>query len=275
MSNKQELLKSITSLLDDTIAEFEKACEEDVELTKGDVKMQPDENGGMTEIAGQAGDDAIKPFKKEEEKVDDKETSKDEDDDKEDDKEDDKKEDDEQLEKEDEDEQKDDEKEDEKEDENEPKDDEELEKFMGLLGKAMTRLGLIKSEEGEIVDSTETSEEKIEKRELKKSKDDSEDLKKSYEGKFDEMSKTIEKLTGKIDELSKRPVSGKKSLDGLTAIRKSEEDASTPDKGLEKPQVLDKLLAKQQSGDNRVTPMLITKYEQSGDYNLVKEIFES
>lgn len=255
-SEQELLLKSISDLLDETIKEVETLSKGEVNFS--DLKLQPDEQGDMAGIAKQPSDDAA-GLKKEdeklpeelEEKVEDKEEEKKDDEDE--------KEEEPEVEKaipEELSEAKDDE------DKDEPKkddeDEEELGKFCKMLEKAMFRLGYIaKSEEAvveeEVLAKSEEEEEAVDTR----------------DEEVASLKKSVEDLTKTVKELSARPVSGRKSLSGLAPIAKSADD-SVGGQPLAKGQVINKLLDLQKSGDKRVNPMLVTKFEQTGDMELVK-----
>jgi len=253
---KTELIKSISSLLDETIAEVEKMAKGDVSFK--DLKLQPDENGDMPKEAG-SGSDQFKSMKKEDEddmydkmSDDDKKKYKHKKKGKDMDYEEEAKKSDEEI-------------------------DPEYEEFKGKLSKALIEFGLLELDDSE--ESVTKSEEE----------DDSEDLEKSDEdGEGDELAKALESrdaevkqlkqqiqgLTETVEKISRIP-QGRRSLSGLKPIMKSENDANG-DGGSEQPlnkgEVLDKLIDMQRSGDKRVTPQLVAKYELSGDQRLVQEI---
>lgn len=283
-SDRETLVKAISGLLDETIAEVEK-------LTKGEVtfanlSLQPDEDGGM---AAEAHSDAdqfkqMKKEKEEEKKDEAKEEPKDE-------------------EKKDEmekqippelSEAKEDKKDDEKKDEAKPFEgketkeeeekeeeakeaqksetaDQEYEKFKAYLQKAMVELGFI--EEELVEKSEEAAEEEIEKVEAP-AKDD-EELKKALtvrDEKIGQLEKSVTDLTEKLEKVLRLPQE-RKALSGLKPIKKSDEDGAGT-QPVSKNDVLDKLLVAQKSGDKRVTPVIISKFELSGDYESVRDIVE-
>lgn len=250
-----DLVKSISALLDETIKEVEALAKGDVSFSE--LRLQPDENGGMASEAGQSSDDTA-GLKKEEmpeelkEKIEEKKDGED------------KKEDDKEVEKaipEELSEAKD--KEEDKKDEHqepdgdEDEDEKEMEKFMRMMSKAMVRLGIAKSD----------SEPKVEEVKLEKSeetKSEGEDLSKAQAEKIETLTKEIEGLKKTVDDISKAPVSGRRSLTGLKPIQKSEDEkGGSAATTLSKSQVIDKLFALQKSGDKRINPVLITKAEQA------------
>lgn len=260
VTEEQELLKSISALLDETIKEVETLAKGEVSFS--DLKLQPDEQGDMPANAGQPSDDAAglkkedeeekKEEEKEEEKKDEPKPFEGEE----------KKEEVEKAIPEDLNEAKDEPKEEEKKDEKEEdkdEDEDEMPKFERMLGKAMLKMGLIKK-----------SEEEVPAEELQKSEEEEDLLKtelKARDVKIEALTKTIEGLTKQVSDISSRPAP-RKAVTGLKAIAKSDSDMGT--EPLAKGQVLSKLLDLQKSGDKRVTPVLITKFEQTGDADLVK-----
>ena len=267
----QKLLKSISELLDETIKEVEGLAKG--EVTFSDLKLQPNEQGGMAEEAKQPSE-GLEGMTKEmpeelKDKVEDKEEDK---------KDEDKKDEEAPAEvvdkaipeglseaKEDKDEEKP--LEEEKKPEDKDEDDKEMEKFMRMFHKAMETLGFVQKSDSVV------EEPKIEKSEAKE--EGKEDLLKTEllarDEKIDALQKTIEGLTKEVKDLASRPV-GRKSIDGLRPIAKSEDESGKP--ALLKGQVTDRLLDLQKSGDKRVTPFLVTKFEQTGDMNLVKGLIE-
>jgi hypothetical protein len=276
---RETLLKSISALLDETIEQYDS-----LQKAEGNP-LQPNANGDMAQIAGQGSSDAMDPLKKEdeedeiEEKKDDKkEDDKDEDKDKEDK---DKKENpfieskkEEMVEKADEDEKKDEKKDEEKkddkkDDDKEDADEKELEKFMGLMTKAMLRMGLIKS-----VEDLEIKEEVIQKSEEPKVEPEKKDdeLMKSLTSKIEGLEAKLAKTEAEISKISQKPAHKKQSLDGLSVIQKSGDEVPAQNQ-MSKTAALEKLLNIQESGKNpMVTPILVTKFEQSGDFELLKGI---
>lgn len=144
-----------------------------------------------------------------------------------------------------------------------------MEKFTRMLGKAMAKLGFIQKSEGAPAEKLE----KVEEVKLEEKKEEKEDLAKSElkarDEKIESLQKTIEGLTKTVEEIAARPM-GRKAVTGLQPIRKPEEDGMG--QTISKSQVIDRLLDLQKSGDKRVTPVLVTKFEQSGDMNLVKDL---
>lgn len=281
---REELIKAISSLLDETIAQVEEMAKGEVSFKE--LKLQSDENGEMASEAKQTSDD-FQGLKKEDEKEEEKKVAEtevkkeelekqipaelSEAEDKKDEKKEDKKE-----------EKKDEDKKEEKKDEEAEKackkseEDVEYERIKGYIKKAMVEFGLLGDEPKEepvakseevAVESTETTEEP--------SKDESEELKKALEARdlrIDELTKTIEKLSEQVEKIGRMPV-GRKSLTGLKPLRKSEEDAmGGSDESLNKGEVLEKLLGMQRAGDKRVNQPLITKFELTGDPELVRDI---
>ena len=258
-SGKDEMIKAISGLLDDTIAEVEKIAKGDVSFK--DLKLQPEENGGMPEEAGSSSDD-FKSMKKEEEESEGLEKeipeeldeSKDDDDEKKKDK-------------------KDDEDEEEEACKSEESEDPEYVKFRSYLAKALKDLGWEQEEK------VEKSEDESDSEDLEKSEDaeEGEDLKKALEARdaeVKELRETVAGLTDTVEKMGRIPQQ-RRSVSGLKPIRKSETDAESDgeqQQSLNKGEVLDKLLDLQKSGDKRVTPNLISKFELFGDESLVKDI---
>ena len=250
-----DLVKSISALLDETIKEVEALAKGDVSFSQ--LRLQPDENGGMPSEAGQSSDD-ISGLKKEEMPEEIKEKMEEKEEDKEEDKEESKEMDKAIPEELSEAKEKEEDKEEDKEMDGD-EDEKEMEKFMRMMSKAMVRLGIAKSDS----DSEPKAEEvKLEKSEETKS--EGEDLNKAQADKIETLTKEIEGLKKTVDDISKAPVSGRRSLTGLKPIQKSEDEkggqAATT---LSKSQVIDKLFALQKSGDKRINPVLITKAEQA------------
>jgi hypothetical protein len=246
--SRDTILKSISSLLDEAISDYQKLC-------KADYKMQPDENGDMPAKAGQEGDDFIKPLKKEDEKKD--EEKKDEDE-KKDEKKDEEKKDEAPVEMKKEDEKKDEKKD--EDDEEKDEDEKEYGKFMKFFQKALVDLGLVKTDEEPVV------EEKIEKSVKEESP-----LLKSFGDKMEILEKKIEKVIETVDKIASAPaVPVKRSLDGLSAIKKSTDETEKPK--ISKSENLKKLLDLMKSGDSRVSANLVAKYEMFGNENDLKGI---
>lgn len=244
--NREELVKSISTLLDETIAEVEQI------MKGGDVKakdesMQSDENGDMPKEASSI-EDGMKSLKKEDEDCDESEDKK-------------------------------------KKVMDEDKKDEETKKseddiFKEKLVKALEDLGLVEIEE-ETKESVEKSEDKAEGEKIAKSDESKEEeLKKALESRDNEirdLKKALADLTGRVEKIAAIPFE-RKSISGLKPIRKSESDDAIGDgakkESLNKNEVLDKLLDLQKSGDKRVTPILVAKFERSGDLQLVEDIIK-
>jgi hypothetical protein len=259
---KETLLKSISALLDETIEEVEKLSKGDVNFS--DLKLQPKEQGDMADVAGQGGADALDPMKKEEKEAapvtDEKqEEPKSEEaaaaapaeEKKEEEKEEDK---------------------DEEEDEKEEDEDPEMVKFEALLGKCLAKLGYLsqapKTEEVKKSEEAPAAEVKVEE----KKEEPKEDLVKAQSEKIESLEKTVADLTKTVEELAKRPV-GRKSVSGTGPGRLAKsEEGSEEQPAVNRGAVLDKLLDAQRAGDKRVNPVLVAKFEQSGDMNLVKDI---
>ena len=257
VESRDEILKSISSLLDEAIGEYSNLC-------KADYKIQPDENGDMPQKAGQEADDFIKPLKKEDEKEEEKkdevvipEEKKDEEKKDDDDKDDEKDE-----------EKKDEEKKDEpvaemkKEEVKKAEDDDEKEygKFMKYFQKALLDLGLVKDEE------PVAEEAKIEK-----SVKEDVSLLKSLGDKLEKLEEKLGKVNETIDKIASAPaLPTKQSLDGLTAIKKSTDEEAP--KGISKSDKLGKLLDMMKSGDKRITPQIIANYELFGHDETLKGI---
>ena len=251
---KELLLKSISALLDETIEEVERLSKGDVSFS--DLKLQPKEQGDMADLAGQGGADALDPMKKEDEEAK-EEPKKDEEameepkseeaavaapvgEEKEEDKE-----------EEDKDEDKDDEDEDES---------PEFKKFEENMIKVLVKLNVLPAVAPEaITKSEDVAEPKVEEDLLAKAQDE----------KIERLEKVIEGLTKSVEDLSKRPVA-RKSVSGLKPIMKSDDSIEQPQ--MKKGEVLDKLIEAQRSGDKRVNPVLVAKFEQSGNMDLVKGI---
>lgn len=184
--------------------------------------------------------------------------------------------------------------------EGDEEDEAEMEKFMKRLYKAFDRMGMVQKTGVESLYRSEPQEFDLEKSEAALAEDflqsenfsaseedediDVDTLMKSavndvlgnYQHNTDDrlvkMEATLEKLTEVIDKFSRQPAGGKRSVGGWVPMRKSmlEEEEQKPT--LSKAQVIEKLLDLQKSGDKRVKPQLVAKYELSGDYNLVKDI---
>jgi len=271
MEQREQLLKSISDMLDETLDEYEKLQKADTECK--DLKLQPDENGDMPKEAGQGAKDDFKGLKKDEEGEEKEKEKLDELKDVMEDEEKDEKEEKKEVEKkkkvkkaeecdEEEEEKK-------KKEEKEVKKADDDETFKDRVLKALLDLELIQEEDFSKSEDDDAKEEVIEKSEAE---DKEEDL---VKGRLDKVEETLTKLVDRLDDLAKRPVEKRRALDGLAAIRKSEEDGPKEEKTqLNKGQVLDKLLEKQQAGDKRVNQNLITKFEISGDLDLVKDIIQ-
>ena len=124
--------------------------------------------------------------------------------------------------------------------------------FRELLVKHLTELGFIEEVEDEPVAKSEADDEGSDR--------------------FTRLEKSIGQLSERLKVLAESPATGRKSVDGLRAVRKSEDDigGGTPD--LDKNEVLGQLQTLMEKGDNRVNPLLITQYEVTGDPKLVEGI---
>ena len=252
--SRDTILKSISSLLDEAISDYQKLC-------KADYKIQPDENGDMPEKAGQVADDFIKPLKKEDDEKKDEEKEEDKkEDEKKDEKPEDKKEEAPVAELQKEDDKKvEDKKEDEKDDEKD-EDEKEYGKFMKFFQKALFDLKLIT-----------TDEEPVAQEKIEKSVKEEDPLLKSFGDKMEILEKKFEKVIETVEKIASAPaVPVKRSLDGLSVIKKSTDESEKPK--LSKSENLSKLLDLMKSGDSRVSANLIAKYEFQGDESILKGI---
>lgn len=253
MPNKhnEELLKSISALLDETIEEYDRLSKADTEGK--DLKLQADENGDMPKEAGQSVDN-FQALKKEEEKEEDKDEKKKE-------------------------------KKDEKGmDEKAMKSDDEDSKFEEKIIKCLLKLGILEEEKEEVVAKSEPMVEAAAETAPKAEevvaepmvKEENELLAKTQE-RLDKLEEKNKELQVKLEEIAKQPATSRKSVDGLRAIKKSDEDngAGKASAEINKNQVLDTLVAKMTSGDKRITPNLVTQYELTGNYALVQNLMEN
>jgi len=261
---KEQLLKSISALLDETIEEVERLSKGEVGFS--DLKLQPKENGDMADQAGQGGADALDPMKKEDEEAKEEpkaEESKEE-----------PKSEEAAVAAPAEEEKKEDEKEDEKdedkdEDEEDEDEDPKFKEFEKNMMKVLAKFNLLPAVEAPIAKSEEEVVEEV-KEEVKEEPKE-EPLVKAQDERIERLEKVIEGLTKSVEDLAKRPV-GRKSVSGLKPIMKSEDGNEQP--AINKGEVLDKLIEAQRSGDKRVNPVLVAKFEQSGNMDLVKDILK-
>jgi len=139
--------------------------------------------------------------------------------------------------------------------EDEEKDEESDEDVMKAYEKCMEKMkkrGLHKAEE---------TKPTLAKTEVKAPapKSELEDLRKSYDGKFEELTKSIEKLTAQIEKVANQPV-GRKGVSGIQPLKKNDEgdaDKKIPSR----PEIINKLIELQKSGNPEVTPLLVGKVE--------------
>lgn len=242
IQDKEQLRKSIDELLNETMLEWE-------ELRKSNT-LQSDENGDMPQLAGQS-NDQFQNFKKEDEshsenKEEDIKDMGDEEDKEDDDKK---------------------EEEGDASEENKEMDksegDEIKEIVKSCLFEVMEEMGLIKAEDKEEDEEEKDKEEDDDKKEdfkekfMKKS--DNDNFAKSLVDKLDNLGDDMKKMQERIEELSRRPATGRRSVSGLQPIQKSEGDkvGST----VNKQEALEALYDKMEKGDKRITPQLITQVE--------------
>jgi hypothetical protein len=189
-------------------------------------------------------------------------------------------------------------------------DEAEMEKFMGMLYKALTRMGMVQSDGVDSVYKSEDEDldlmksEEVLADELAKALDAGETFETEYDleeeddidvdtlmksavatvwaekeeetnEKLSKMEETLAAMQETLEKIGRQPASGKKSVSGWVPLRKSALEDETPQRPtLTKSQVLDKLVALQAKGDPRITRELIPKFEVSGDYSLVQHILD-
>lgn len=98
-----------------------------------------------------------------------------------------------------------------------------------------------------------------------------EDHKVETDERLSKMEEILATMSETLEKVARQPSRGHRSVSGLKPLQKSihpEDEAPT----LSKSQVLDKLLDMQKSGKPGVTPQLVSKFELSGNMDLVKDL---
>lgn len=146
-------------------------------------------------------------------------------------------------------------------DEKDEESDEDVMKAHAKYEEKMKKRGLAKSEAAPapVLEKTEPK------------KDATEELRKSFEGQFGALTKTIEQLSARVEKIASQPV-GRKGHTGLQPLEKSEKAPAAPQQ-LRKSEVVNKLIELQKSGNPEVTPLLVSKVETGSlDQNDIAKI---
>ena len=153
--------------------------------------------------------------------------------------------------------------------EDEDESDEDVEKIFKAYEEKMKKRGLSKTDpkQSQPLTKTQPAAKPAAKAE---SKPEIETLRKTYDDKFEQLTKTIETLTAQVTKLADRPV-GRKGVTGVRPLAKNDgadlpEGAGAPaqETPLTKSQIVDKLIDLQKSGNPEVTPLFVTKVETGG-----------